>query len=104
MSGVLEDLIEKVDAILAILNDKPAPAKDEDEDETPKKRTRTPNKKPAVDIAAVKEKMKEVLDQQGRKTGLKLLKDFDAEKLGDLEESQYEDFIKACDEALEEAD
>lgn len=119
--GILEEINEKLDSVLELLNQKGAakPSKtakpeesedeeDEEEDEAPAsapdktKRTRSPNKSKGKTLTAaeVKDKLKAVLDKKGRKTALALLEKFDAEKIGDLEESQYAKFAEACDKAL----
>jgi len=107
--GILEEINEKLDKLLAAAGTKAkvtAVAAEEDADEgeedaPKKKRTRTPDKKPkAATLETVKAKLKKVLDDVGRKDAVALLKKFKAEKVGDLEEEQYEDFVKACDAAL----
>ena len=110
--GILEEISAKLDNVLELLNQKggakPSTTKDEDEDDDKedepapagKKRTRTPNKPKAIDLAGVKTKLKAVLDKKGRKTAMAILEKFDAEKVGDLEEDQFEKFAKACDAAL----
>ncbi len=116
--GVLERIEEKLDNVLELLakTGKASPAKESDEDEdsddedekeekaaekpATRKRTRTPNKPKAPSATDVKEKLKAVLDKKGRKAALAILEKFDAEKIGDLEEDQYADFVKACEKAL----
>jgi hypothetical protein len=113
--GILEEISEKLDNVLELLNKtgsaKPSKTKpaDEDEDEDDKdeapapatrKRTRTPNKAKTLTAADIKGKLKAVLDGKGRKVALAILAKFDAEKVGDIEEDQFEKFAAACDKAV----
>lgn len=104
MSGILEEISGKLDAILEALQSGATPSKAAEpaDEPAPRKRTRTPDKTKAaaVTLDAVKAKLKAVLDGKGRKTAVGILETFDASKVGDLEEGQFSDFIKACDEAL----
>jgi hypothetical protein len=72
-----------------------AEAEDEDEEEEkPKKKvTKGPT------LAQVKEALKSVLDNGGRKAAVKVLEAHDAEKVGDLEEESYAEFIADCKKA-----
>ena len=111
--GILEEISEKLDNVLELLNKtgsaKPSKTKPADEDEddkddepapAPKKRTRTPNKAKTLTAADIKTKLKAVLDGKGRKVALAILAKFDAEKVGDIEEDQFEKFAAACDKAV----
>lgn len=112
--GILEQINEKLDRLLALqgkASKAAAATADEDEDEkdeeeekpATRKRTRTPSKgtkAKALTADDVKAKLKAVLDGKGRKAALAILEKFDAEKVGDLEEDQYEKFAKACDAAV----
>ena len=114
--GILEEISEKLDNVLELLNKngsaKPSKTKPADEDEddddkddepaptAAKKRTRTPNKPKTLTAADIKTKLKAVLDGKGRKVALAILAKFDAEKVGDIEEDQFEKFAAACDKAV----
>ena len=102
--GILEDINSKLDEVLGLLKTKsPSPSTAEPAaDEPPAKRTRTPSKPkaPAATILEVKTKLKEILDKKGRKVAVALLQEHKAEKIGDLEPSQFDEFLAACDQAL----
>jgi hypothetical protein len=68
---------------------------EEEEDEAPKK-----SKSKAPTLADVKLKVKEVLTAKGKDAAITLLEAYEAEKIGDLEEEQYADFIVAADMVL----
>lgn len=95
---------------------------DDDEDEAPKKKGRTiveedqeedeipKKKKGKTTLVQVKSKVRELLESYGRKeeqmtlarkAAVKILKDFDVETVGQLNEDQYDDFIFACQRQLE---
>lgn len=57
-------------------------------------------KKGKIILAHVKAKLKEVLDSKGRDIAVGILEEYDAEKVGDVDEDQFKAFIASCDTAL----
>lgn len=68
---------------------------DAEEEEAPKK------KKSKATLVQVKAKLKELLDEKGRKAAVKVLEAYDAEKVGDIDEDQFQDFINTCQLVLD---
>lgn len=109
MSGILEQILERQEKILALLQNLESQPKDSTSSAEPPKapakkaKKKTRKAKPALTLQDMKEKAKAVLNAAGRDTALSILKDFECDKIGDLEEDQFESFAAACDEAIEEA-
>ena len=107
MSNIAPTTLSQVQSLLQIIRELielsvqgPATPTEVVEPTPEKKRTRSPTKAPAVTVVDVKAKLKSVLDSKGRKTAIRLLADFDAEKVGDLPEAEYASFMEACNVAL----
>jgi hypothetical protein len=99
----LDGIHEKLDQLLEA---KPSKKEDDDTPAEVRKVRGRPSKesKAAVTMDEAKAKLKEVLDTKGRKKALSILEDFEAEKVGDIDEENLGKFVKACDKALEESD
>jgi hypothetical protein len=69
---------------------------DDDEDEAPVKK-----KKVKATLVQVKAKLRELLDEKGKDATLKVMEAFDAEKVGEIDEDQYDDFIVAAQKVLD---
>lgn len=70
----------------------------DDEDEAPPRTTKKNSK--VYTIEQVKKKARQVLENKGVDVAKKILSDFGAEKVGDLEEDDYSAVIDACEKAL----
>lgn len=95
--------VDDVDEEEAVPAKKTKAAKEEDDDTDEEEET-TPAKKSkskGPTLAQVKLKLKEVLDKKGRPAAVQLLDAYNAEKVGDLEEEQYADFIFAAQKVLD---
>ncbi len=66
----------------------------EEEEEAPKK------KKDKITMVHIKAKLKDVLDAKGREAAVGLLEKFDAEKVGDIDEDNYSEFMFEAARAL----
>lgn len=77
------------------------PPVEEDEDEVEEEEAPKPKKGKAT-LVQVKAKLKEVLDEKGRDAAVALLEKFDgAEKVGDIDEENYGEFLFQAQRALE---
>jgi hypothetical protein len=92
--GLLKDLYAELKDIFEA--EKDAPDEIEEEEVKPKVKK---NSKVAT-LAQVKAKLKEVLDTKGRPAAVKVLEAFDAEKVGDLDEEEYQNVIEECERSL----
>jgi hypothetical protein len=68
---------------------------DEDEDDE------TPKKKGKPTMAQVKAKLKEVLDTKGRDAAVALLEKFEAEKIGEIDEENWGEFLFQAQRVIE---
>lgn len=75
--------------------EEPEDADDDEDEEAPKK------KKGKATIVQVKAKLKELLDAKGRDAAVKVLEAFDAEKVGDIDEDSFEDFITSAQKVID---
>lgn len=100
MSGILEAIDAKLDKILEQMEgEKPAPA-EKPKTTTTKKTTATRKRssgKASVDLNAVKDQARAVLKTEGGKEKLiELLEEFDVEKVVELDEGDYAEFVAKC--------
>ena len=71
------------------------PEDDEDEEEE------APKKKSKATLVQVKAKLKELLDLKGRDAAVKVMEAFNAEKVGDIDEDDFADFITAAQKVID---
>jgi hypothetical protein len=103
MSEFLKKLHEELSEILGYNEKEPAPTKskkvvEDDEEETTPVKTKKNAK--VYTMEQVKKKAREVLEKKGVKVAKGILEQFGAEKVGDLDEDDFEAVIDACDKAL----
>ena len=85
---------------------------EQEEEEEPKSKARKTTKKAApkkatpkkntIKLEEVRDAIRRVSDEIGRAESRAILTDFDIKRVTDLKETDYKDFIEACEEALAE--
>lgn len=103
-----EDLEEAFEEVLPI----PAAPGDEtdetDETETPRRRgskkssRKKSGRKKSITIEDVRAGLLKVIEEHGNKGATEVLGDFEVKKVSELDEEQYADVVKACEDYLDD--
>lgn len=76
-------------------------SKDIEEDEDDEEEEAAPKKKGKPTMVQVKAKLKEVLDSKGRDAAVALLEKFEAEKVGEIDEESWGEFLFQAQRIIE---
>lgn len=98
MSEFLKKLHAELAEILGYDKTNAPEEKGADDEDVPVKTTKKNAK--VYTVEQVKKKAREVLENKGVDVAKKILSDFGAEKVGDLDEDDYSAVIDACEKAL----
>lgn len=99
LCGLLGDVLEELAETSPPADDPPARGKAKDDEPAPARR----GKKKGPSIDDVRDKLTDLANERGRPATIKMLKEFKAATVDDLDEADYQEIIDAIDEEIGDA-